>query len=248
MRKILVCQHVPYEGLGTLIPLFKQEKFRIRFVNFGRYPDAKPDLKGYDGLIILGGPMSVDQVEEHPHLAHEVQLVRQAMGSEIPLLGICLGAQLIAKTLGAKVFRNPVKEFGWQEVRLLPGGREDPLLKHFHETEKIFQWHEDAFELPAGGVQLAASSLCAQQAFRMGRKTYGFQFHLEASESMIDRWTRLALQKGEIQENSGEGNAERIREESARNIEHSKRLSAQVFGEFIKLFNEEKRFRRLHSR
>src|SRR4030095_625264 len=248
MRKILVCQHVPYEGLGTLIPLFKQERFRIRFVNFGRYPDAKPDLKGYDGLIILGGPMSVDQVEDHPHLLHEVQLIREAMGRDLPLLGICLGAQLIAKTLSAKVSRNPVKELGWQEVCLLPGGKEDPLFRHFNKTENIFQWHPDAFELPTEGINLAASTLCTHQAFRVGKNTYGFQFHLEVNESMIDRWIRLGLQRGEIQENSGEPHAEQIRKESRQNIERSKQLSGHVFGEFVKLFGEEKRFRRLHSR
>ena len=97
MKKLLVCQHVPFEILGTLNPMLKSAGLRIQYVNFGRHPDARPDLGGYDGLVILGGPMNVGQVEAYPHLATELEMVRQALEMDIPTLGICLGAQLIAK-------------------------------------------------------------------------------------------------------------------------------------------------------
>ncbi len=103
MKKLLVLQHVAHELLGTLNPLLKRAGFRIRYVNFARHPDAQPGLDGYDGLIVLGGPMSVNDSNRLPHLVTELKLIEEAMRREVPILGICLGAQLIAKTLGAAV-------------------------------------------------------------------------------------------------------------------------------------------------
>src|SRR3989338_4237248 len=176
MAKILVCQHVPYEILGTLDPLFRGAGFRIRYINFGRFPHERPSLENYDGLVILGGPMNVDQVREHPHLKTEVGLVGQAFKKDIPILGICLGAQILAKALGAEVKKNREKEIGWYDVSLTDVGHKDSVLKHFQKTEKIFQWHGDVFDLPKGAKHLASSSTCKNQAFSYGEKVYGFQF------------------------------------------------------------------------
>ncbi len=131
MRKILDFQHVAHEILGNLNPLFKSAGFRIRYVNFGPHPDAQPSLNGTQGLVILGGPMSVDQTDEYPYLLTEVRLIQQAIDHQIPVLGICLGAQLIAKALGANVKRNGEKEIGWYPVFLTEEGRHDPVLRHF---------------------------------------------------------------------------------------------------------------------
>ena len=109
MRRLLVCQHVAHEILGTLDPLLRNSGFRIRYVNFGREPDAKPSIEKYDGLIVLGGPMSAYDTDVHPHLEIEIDTIREAVDAGIPVLGICLGAQLIARALGARVTRNPVK-------------------------------------------------------------------------------------------------------------------------------------------
>ena len=106
MKKLLVFQHVPHELLGTLNPLLKKSGFRIRYVNFARRPDAQPSLNGYDGLVVLGGPMSVNDTDRLPHLTTEMKVIEEALGKNIPVLGICLGAQLISKTLGAAVYPN----------------------------------------------------------------------------------------------------------------------------------------------
>ncbi|MFQ5903231.1 MAG: gamma-glutamyl-gamma-aminobutyrate hydrolase family protein, partial [Candidatus Binatia bacterium] len=135
MRKLLVCQHVAFEILGTLDPLFKSCGFRIRYVNFGRHPDAQPSLEGYHGLVVLGGPMNANQVDQYPHLATEMNLIEQAIGKGIPVLGVCLGAQLIAKALGAKVTENQEKEIGWYDVSPTEEGKSDPLLAHFRDKE-----------------------------------------------------------------------------------------------------------------
>src|SRR5258706_8167392 len=136
MPRLLVCQHVPYEILGILNPLLKTAGFRIRYVNFGRHPGAEPSLAGYQGLVVLGGPMSVNQTAEHPHLAAEMRLIERALEQGLPVLGICLGAQLIAAALGARVYPNREKEIGWCDVsppgkaraqppgaQFLPGGK-----------------------------------------------------------------------------------------------------------------------------
>ena len=151
MRKLLVCQHVPHEILGTLNPMLKHAGFRIRYVNFGRHPDAQPSLDGYAGLIVLGGPMSAYDDQRLPHLAVEMKLIESAMKRNLPVLGICLGGQLVARTLGARVYANPVKEIGWYDVAPSAHADGDPLLNDFKERETLFQWHGDTFDIPHGG-------------------------------------------------------------------------------------------------
>src|SRR5262245_17436193 len=200
MRRLLVFQHVSFEILGTLHPLLKARGFRIRYANFGRHPEAQPEVGRYNGLVVLGGPMNVDDLERHPHLAVEVDLIRQAIEQGLPVLGICLGAQLIAKALGAPVSANGGKEIGWYEVSPTPAAKEDPLFRDFDEVEKIFQWHSDTFELPAGAVPLATSRACRRQAFRYGANVYGFQFHLEVDEPLIERWLTVPEHCAELTE------------------------------------------------
>lgn len=248
MAKILVCQHVPHELLGTLNPLLKDVGLRIRYVNFGRHPHEEPDLAGYDGLIVLGGPMNVDEVERHPHLFTEIRLIEEALQRQIPVLGVCLGAQLIAKALGARVCRSRVREIGWYDIAVTADGHGDCLLKHCHKSEKIFQWHADTFDLPRGAVHLATSATCENQAFRFGDKVYGFQFHLEVDEPMIERWLKVPGNKRELEEMAGTTDAEKIRAETIHHIGRLKTLSHKIFGEFAGLFGFAKNVVRLSSR
>ncbi len=248
MGKLLVCQHVAYEILGTLDPLLRRSGFRIRYVNFDRDPDARPRLDSYDGLVILGGPMSADQVDSYPHLDTEVELIRMAIDKDIAVLGICLGAQLLARALGAQVRRNPIKEIGWYEVLLSDEGRSDPLLRHFDASEKLFQWHGDTFDLPAGAVHLASSAGCANQAFRFGSKVYGLQFHLECDEALIERWLNVPLNRDEIEQLGGQIDPQTIRRQTPANVARLKQLSDAAFGEFIALLGVRKRYRALPSR
>jgi GMP synthase (glutamine-hydrolysing) len=248
MPKLLVCQHVAFEILGTLNPLLKDAGFRIRYVNFGRHPHARPRLDGYQGLIVLGGPMNVDEVEAHPHLDTEVELIREAIDAELPVLGICLGAQLIAKALGAAVRRNGEKEIGWHPVSPTEEGRADPLFRHFRPTEPIFQWHGDTFDIPEGAVHLAASPSCTNQAFRYRRNVYGFQFHLEVDTPLIERWLRVPAFRHEVESLDGKTDTDRIRHDTARYIEASAELAERTFLEFVRLFGERRRLRALPSR
>ncbi len=237
MSRLLVFQHVPYEILGTLNPLLKSHGFRIRYVNFGRYPDAKPSLDGYNGLVVLGGPMNVDQIVQYPHLTTEINVIKDAINIGIPVLGICLGAQLIAKSLRAAVKRNPVREIGWYTVSPTREGKSDPLFNHFQVSERIFQWHGDTFDIPEGAVHLATSPTCPNQAFRYRSNVYGFQFHLEVDEQLIERWLRLPILKKELEDLTGKTDHRNIREENTLHIHRLKQLSDQTFTEFIRLFD-----------
>lgn len=247
MKKLLICQHVPHEILGTLNPLLKRAGFRIRYVNFGRHPDAEPDLEGYHGLIVLGGPMSVNNTRQCPHLLTEMKLIEEAMKRNLPVLGICLGAQLIAKTLGASVYPNREKEIGWYDVTPTEEAERDLLTVEFRGTEKVFQWHGDTFEIPKSAVHLAFSPLCANQAFRYGASVYGLQFHLEVDEPMIRRWLRVTENQNEIAGLGGKIDPDRIELETTHHIEELQQLSNRVFSRFIDLFGVQKKYIRIPS-
>lgn len=247
VSRIIVCQHVAYEILGTLNPLLKNAGLRLRYVNFEREPTAQPSLDGYDGLVVLGGPMNVDQTGEFPCLATETALVTEAIRRDMPVLGICLGAQIIAKALGAGVRPNGQKEIGWYPVSVTAEGRSDPLLGSFDTTEQIFQWHGDTFDIPKGAVRLASSPACENQAFRFGDRVYGFQFHLEVDEAMIARWLEVPHHVDEIVAAGGLIDPAVIREQTPLNIERLEALSRSSFGAFVALFGTRTRSQLLGS-
>lgn len=248
MRRLLVFQHVPYEILGNLDPLLRAAGFRIRYINFDRQPDAKPDISRYHGLIVLGGPMNCDQFDRYPHLETEIEVIRQTIEEGKPILGICLGAQLIARALGARVKPNKTKEIGWYELNPTEAGHNDPLFAHFEASQMIFQWHGDTFEIPHGATHLATSPNCRNQAFRYSDNIYGLQFHLEVDEPMILRWMNTPAMVREAESVGGELHPDRISRETALHIDQSIDLGNRIFGEFIRRFHTHPRRTSLPSR
>jgi GMP synthase-like glutamine amidotransferase len=132
--------------------------------------------------------MNVDETDQHPFLAVEVDWMRRAVEAQTPLLGVCLGAQLLAKTLGAAVRPNGVKEIGWYEIDLLAAAEADPLFGGGPSRATVFQWHGDTFDLPRGAELLATGRDCRHQAFRFGPCAWGLQFHVEMTAALIDCW------------------------------------------------------------
>lgn len=237
MRRLLVFQHVAFELLGTLNPLLKAHGFRIRYVNFERDPQARPQINKYDGLVVLGGSMNVDEVEAYPNLRAEVDMIREAVAANMPVLGICLGAQLVAKALGGSVFQNTEAEIGWYEVQPTPCAQADALLKWLRPSETIFQWHGDTFTLPQDCELLATSRLCQHQAFRYGDRVYGFQFHLEADASLIERWLTVGANRATVERLGGDRFADRVRSENERHLKRQYQLAQEVFQSFAGLFS-----------
>lgn len=247
-QKILVFQHVPYEPLGTLDPLLKEAGFRIRYVNFGRDPKTRPTLDNYAALIVLGGPMNSDQIDTYPNLITEVEIIREAVARDMSVLGICLGAQLLAKALGGSVRRNAVREIGWYDVDVTAEGLADPVLSTFAKQQQVFQWHEDGIELPPGTVHLASSPASPVQAFRHGEHAYGFQFHLEADGPLIDRW--LTVPDHEAALNVDEDNVDpaAVRKQTRESIDALQDLSRKTFSRWIERFELAPRRRTMPSK
>jgi GMP synthase-like glutamine amidotransferase len=184
--KIHYFQHVAFEtpdGIAEWAQTGGHTLTGTRF-DLGERPPQHDEI---DLLVVMGGPMSVGDTEQYPWLEVEKRYIAQAIGRNSRVLGVCLGAQLIADVLGARVFANRHKEIGWYPVTLTDAGRQDPLFREFPSEFPAFHWHGDTFELPAGAAWLAASAACAHQAFRYGPHVVGLQFHLELSLEGVQR-------------------------------------------------------------
>lgn len=175
--KVHVLQHVAFEGIGSMEAWLLERGATISYTRFFE-EWTLPDTEDLDLIIAMGGPMSVNDEAELSWLIAEKQFVREAIQWGVPVLGICLGAQLIASALGARVYAGPEKEIGWFEIEATPSGAE---VFRFPPKATVFHWHGETFDLPQGAVQLAKSSLCANQAFQVGRNVIGLQFHLETT-------------------------------------------------------------------
>jgi GMP synthase (glutamine-hydrolysing) len=231
----MVFQHVAAEPLGTLHERIRTRGHRIRFHNFQRHPDAQPNVERYHGLIVLGGPMNVMDQHLHPHLKTELLAIEAALRQEKPVLGICLGAQLLAHVLGAPVRRHCEQEIGWYDLITTSSGREDPVMAHLGEVAPVFQWHGCTYDLPSGAVQLARTDSCEQQAFRFGNNAYGFQFHMEADETMIERWLQIPAYRDELAA-AGIGRDEAsIRAVTAPRMAAMRPLAEATFNRFLDL-------------
>ena len=188
MKEVLVFQHDPFEDLGFFSEVLEKQRTAYRVLRLFHGEMPAEDWEHIGALIILGGPMSVNDEEEYPFLRWEKRIIRAAIDEAVPVVGICLGAQLIAATLGTLVYHGRVKEIGWSPISITPHGQVDSLLGYLPENATVFQWHGDGFELPSGAIRLASSVNYENQAFRVGKNIYALQFHLEVTPPMIARW------------------------------------------------------------
>jgi len=189
MKGMIYCLYqCAEEGAGLIADMMSTMEIPFREIRLFK-GEPLPSLSDpVDGLVIMGGPMGVDDTKAHPFLKEELWLLERALTKKIPVLGVCLGAQLLAKALGERVYPNSRHELGWLPVHLTPEAKTDPVFRGVPKSFYVFQWHFDTFDLPKGAVHLAKSRLCKNQAFRVG-ESYGLQFHLEMTPSNVRTFT-----------------------------------------------------------
>lgn len=194
---VLVLKNISSEGPGSIEDFFRENTIDYRVVCCQK--EELPGTRDIDTLVMLGGPMSVNEEETYPFLRKEIELARSFINEGKRVFGICLGAQIMAKALGGRVYRGSAPEIGWYDIELTEEGIKDPLINKlavhpragdFWRRFKVFHWHGETFEIPEGAVRLAKSEMYPNQAFRYGAYAYAFQFHIEVKKEMIYDWLK----------------------------------------------------------
>lgn len=184
-KQVTVIRHVAFENLGNLQEVLNEFSYQIHYFDAGITDLSKIDLKNTDLLVVLGGPIGVYDQNDYPFLADEITLIREAVKLNVPIVGICLGAQLIAHVLGSNVYFGGTKEIGWSKLNL---ATDDHWLFSAIQDTNVLHWHGDTFDLPADCELLASSEIYPNQAFMLGKNVLGLQFHLEAKPDAIEQW------------------------------------------------------------
>lgn len=211
MERLLVYQHVPHETPGRFADIAQDNDIQVDMVNLCE-GHKLPDLNKYSRLLVMGGPQSVyDTLPQYPSRDAEVESIRTFTQAQKPVLGICLGSQLVAYAFGGNVYPNMVngkqlKETGFYKMQLTEQGKSDPLFRGFPEEFDVFHWHGDVFDLPSETSLLATSEIVPNQAFVYGNSTYGVLFHVEVTPQMVEELVRVDNQwlhkDNEVDENA----------------------------------------------
>jgi GMP synthase (glutamine-hydrolysing) len=228
---VLVLQHAAPEGPAAIGDALKRRGIGMKIVRLDQGAAVPESMESAAGLVVMGGPMGVYEADRHPFIPAELRLIESAVDAERPVLGVCLGSQMLAAALGAKVYPSGRKEIGWHEIRLRPGARKDPLWHGAEERFTGFHWHGDIFDLPKGAVPLASSALTEHQAFRAGESAYGLLFHLEVGETQIRDFVKAFADELAAAAIPGEP----ILEGMAAHLKPLQRLGAHVFDRWAAL-------------
>ncbi len=238
MARVLVLQHVESEGLGIINKAVKQSGIQTDFIRIFKNDRIPKSLEGYNGIIILGGPMGVYEEDIYPFIKDEIALIKNVIRDDSPILGICLGAQMLAKAVGADVYKGKKKEIGWYKIKLSDEGKRDSLFIGLPDEFTVFQWHGDTFDLGTDlksvpGKCLAFSELFPNQIIKVGKNAYGLQFHLEVTEDMIKNW--IDVNDRELASVKSYINPKNILKDTPGNIETIHRYGEAVFSRFFSL-------------
>ncbi len=240
-KKALILQHAAEERGGLFEEVLLERGWGLEVLPLFAGADLPTSLNGFGLTLVMGGPMSANQEKDHPFLKEEIPFLRKALKMEKPVLGICLGAQLMAKALGARVYPGPHKEIGWYWLNQTPAGRNDPLFSLLDPYFMVFQWHGETFDLPTGADCLAGNPAYPYQAFRWGEVAYGLQFHLEMTQPLLQHW--LASWGEEVktahpQPNTGED----ILRDAAIYMERLQSQAQRVLLGYIRLLEKKNKF------
>jgi GMP synthase (glutamine-hydrolysing) len=228
-KRAIVIRHLAFEDLGCYATVLAKNNIEVQY-----FEAAQDDLRAIDPatddlLIVLGGPISVNQSEDFPFLKHELALLKQRLALDKPTLGICLGAQLIAGALGANVYPGAEKEIGWSPIALTPAGKRS-ALKHLAPPLHLLHWHGETFDLPSGTVLLAASEQYPHQAFAYGKRVLALQFHGECTAPGLESWYLGHI--GEIQQTPGLS-VSGLREQAALHADNAAHQGQLFFADWL---------------
>ena len=235
VRQVLVLQHIGCEPPGVYEDVLRERGATLVRVELDE-GEALPGLDGIDAIVAMGGPMSVNDEQEHPWLVAEKQLIRDGVGAGIPFFGACLGVQLLASSLGARVTTGGVPEVGVLPVFGTDAARDDPVFSGLAWPRPTFQWHSDTFELPDGATLLATSPAYPHQAFRVGERAYGVQFHLEVTDEMADEWARVPEYAVAADRALGAGGLERLLDEFRTSADEMRADARTLFSRWVDLW------------
>ena len=228
---ILVLQHIACEP-----PAAYEDELRSRGIDLVRVEldEGEPllDWRDFGGIVVMGGPMGAYDEADHAWLATEKQLIREAVAADVPVWGVCLGAQLLASALGARVYKGEEPEVGVLPVELTPAATDDPVFGGAPTTFPTLQWHGDTFELPPGATALASSPVYPNQAFRVGR-SYGVQFHIEVSLDLATQWGELPAYAESLETTLGPGALDRLLGDLAEQAPAMTALARRLFGNWL---------------
>jgi GMP synthase-like glutamine amidotransferase len=232
VRPCVVLQHVPTEGPERIGPLLEAAGYSIDVCRVFAGESVPRDLAPDAALVVMGGPMGVSDLGDpaRSFLADEVALLQTRLAQDAPILGICLGSQLLAHAAGARVYPASRREVGFAPVDFL-GAEREPALAGMRARETMLHWHGDTFDLPAGAVCLASTPTCPNQLFRLGRRAFGVQFHPEVTAPTLEEWLRVDADYV-VQANGPEG-AARIRADAARHFAEYRTVGDRLIANLI---------------
>jgi GMP synthase (glutamine-hydrolysing) len=231
---ILVLQHIACEPPGAYEDVMRERGARLHRVELDE-GEPLPDWREFDGMVVMGGPMGASDDADHPWLVAERRCIGEAVRAGLPFFGACLGSQLLAASLGARVYTGATPEVGVLDVQLTDDGREDPVLGGLPASFPTLQWHSDSFELPEGAVGLASSPAYANQAFRFGATAYAVQFHVEVTSEMAAEWASVPDYARALEQVQGPGALDELLEAFEARREEMTRHARTLFSRWFEL-------------
>lgn len=228
---VLALQHIACEPPAAYEDELRSQGFELHRVELDE-GEPLPDWREFAGIVVMGGPMGAYDEAEHRWLTDEKQLLREAVAADVPVWGVCLGAQLLAAALGARVYRGDEPEVGVLPVELTRDAAEDRVFDGAPATFPTLQWHGDSFDLPPGATRLASSPMYPNQAFRIGR-SYGLQFHIEVPLELVTEWGDVPAYAESLEATLGAGALDRLLGDIAAHEPAMLSLARQLFGNWL---------------
>lgn len=235
MKPVLCIRHEPEDDLGIAAECLAGAGCRIAVLDAWDGAASWPSVDEVAGLVVFGGSMNVDEAKRHPFLLRTRAMMTDAVAARIPTLGICLGAQALTRACASPVIPSSVNEIGFVPIALTPEGEGDPLLSSFATGDRVFQWHRDTCVMPAGAVLLATGVDVEVQAFRLGDRAWGVQFHPEVTEGELEAW--MATEGAQFERRWGR-TIEDVRAEIVAHLGHQQRRGAELFERFAAVTGE----------